>query len=274
MYNTKRLKAVVETCVSGSFDKNPPQAEERFDMATNKVVVEGASVTGPQWKELVRQIVDGELTNSQVQAIIERRSPFGDDALPDLDWSTVYEALGWTTVYGAFGMSAEYEEFAKANTSKFARPGLWTVPILKGITPNKVITAFRKLDVSVYLYTNDLDADVTKNDRDPNRDGSYVVIFKKTVEADPDQKDKSADMLKAEGVQGITLLERLLLELGYFLATRKHLDNENWTLCSGSRYSDGGVLSVCRDRDGRRLCVGWYNPGSHAANLRSRSVQQ
>jgi len=46
-------------------------------MATSKkVVVEGASVTGPQWKELVRQIVDGELTNLEVQAIIERRNPF------------------------------------------------------------------------------------------------------------------------------------------------------------------------------------------------------
>lgn len=45
-------------------------------MATSKAVVEGASVTGPQWKELVRQIVDGELTSSEVQAIIERRNPF------------------------------------------------------------------------------------------------------------------------------------------------------------------------------------------------------
>ena len=41
-----------------------------------KMIVEGASVPGPQWKELVRQVVDGELTGEQVQAILGRRNPF------------------------------------------------------------------------------------------------------------------------------------------------------------------------------------------------------
>lgn len=184
--------------------------------------------------------------------------------LPDLNWFKVYQTLG---------MEKEYPEFAKANEGQLSpHPGLWTIPVLKGVTPNKIMEAFRKLEVATYQYADDMDKEVTKNDRDPNRNGSYTVSFKKTVEADPDQKNKSADMLAGEGVKGITLLERLLLELGYFLATNKHLDVENITLCLGSRYSDGRVPAVNWYTDSRRLYVYWDGTDDRCDNLRARAA--
>ena len=65
--------------------------------------------------------------------------------------------------------------------------------------------------------------------------------FRKEVEADEVHKNKSANDLEKEGVKGITLRERLLLEIQYFKETGKHLDIKNITLCSGSRWSAGFV---------------------------------
>ena len=69
---------------------------------------------------------------------------------------------------------------------------------------------------------------------------------------------KAADDLMKERVAGITLLERLLFELGYFLATNRQLDVENGTLCSGSRDSDGDVASVDWSPACGKVCVVWY----------------
>ncbi len=234
-------------------------------MATNKVVVVGSSVTAGQMKDFWRQVDDGSISSHTLQAFLDHQNPFADrDALPDLDFAKVYEVLG---------MSAEYAEFVKANEAALAnKSGLWTVVALKGVTPNKVIAAFRKLEVGLSLYSDNLDTEVTKNDRDPNRDGSYVVRFKKTIEADEELKNLSADDLKKQNVKGNTLLERLLLELGYFLVTGQHLDVKNWTLCAGSRGSDGSVPDVRWNSDGRELSVSWYCPVHRSPRLRTRAA--
>jgi len=145
---------------------------------------------------------------------------------------------------------------------------LWIAPVLKGVTCNKVVACLRKLGVNVSTYVEDLDKDVSANDRDPNKTGSYAVAFRRTVEADDDNKSKSANDLVEAGHKGITLLERLLLELGYFLAIGQHLDVQNITLCTGSR--DSGVVPSVGWGGGLR--VSWCNPGDAYGFLRSRSV--
>lgn len=95
--------------------------------------------------------------------------------------------------------------------------------------------------------------------------------FKRNIEADEELKDKSADDLEKEGIQGITLRERLLMELQYFAETSKHLDIDNVTLCTGSRHSDGSVPSVGWRADDQWLCVFWDEPAYRAPNLRSRA---
>ena len=180
--------------------------------------------------------------------------------LPDIDWSKVYETLG---------MGKDYAVFKAANSGAKEDPGFWFVPCPMGVSANKVVEALRKLGVTVYVYVEDLDKDVTKNDRNPN-DGSYVVGFRRTVEADEENANKSANDLAKSGHKGTTLLERLLLELGYFLATGKHLDIEKVTLCAGSRCSVGSVPSA--DWSGGGFGVGWYSSDDRDGSLRSRSA--
>ncbi len=225
-------------------------------MATKTVVAE-SSVTASQLKDFFRQIDDGSINGIHVQAILEHRNPFGLDNIV-IDWKKVYETLGLLKV-----------DFS---TDGLNDPNYWVVPVFKGVTPNKVVQALRDLGVNVYLYTDDLNTGVPTNDRDPAKDGDYRVKFLKTVEADPELKRKSADTLTDERVKGITLLERLLLELGYFLATGNHLDVENVTLCNGSRGSGGDVPSVEWDADGRGVSVDWCFPSDSDPNLRARAV--
>ena len=90
------------------------------------------------------------------------------------------------------------------------------------------------------------------------------------IEADEELKNLSANDLKKKSIPGITFEERLLMELKYFKETDSHLDINNWTLCSGSRYSDGDVPEVCWDSDAREFHVFWYHPESSDSLLRSR----
>lgn len=149
------------------------------------------------------------------------------------------------------------------------RQDYWPIVIAKGMKLQQVFETLARC-FKVYKYTNEnLDAVVTENDR--NSKTSYVIWVKVNIEADEKFKNKSASDLKREGHIGITLLERLLLELFYFtLSKGRHLDRDNWTLCVGSRDSDGNVPRV--DWDGGRLRVDWYRTSLPHLFLRSRSV--
>lgn len=179
--------------------------------------------------------------------------------------------LPWSKVYDLLGMSEEYNSVI-ASLAITEQEGLWTVPVLKGVTCNKIIAGYKKAGVNVWAYDDDLDKYVTVNDRDPNRDGSYSVSFKTTVEADEENKNQSADQRRAEECKDITLLERLLMGLAYFLVTGKHLDVKNWTLCSGSRGSSDFVPDVGWDSYSRKVFVVWYDSGDRDDGLRARSV--
>jgi hypothetical protein len=122
----------------------------------------------------------------------------------------------------------------------------------------------KKFDVYSWYNNEKLDKDFppVKSDR----------YFKKNLEADEELKNKSANELEKMGVKGMTLRERLLMELAYFNETGQHLDIDNITLCSGSRYSDGDVPDVSWGVDHRGLCVGRYDPGTADDDLRARAV--
>ena len=92
--------------------------------------------------------------------------------------------------------------------------------------------------------------------------------FKANIEADEEHKNKSADGLEKEGIKGITLRERLLLELNYYSFTGKHLDIDKITLCTGSRDSGGYVPHVGWYDD--KLQVHWYYSGDAHDDLRVR----
>jgi len=230
-------------------------------MATQKVVVGGSYVTASQMKDFWRQVADGSLNGLHIQALLEHRDPFLVLMDPDSQlkrWQELYQEL--------FGIQFDIKSI-KIPEQKPGFNRLILVP--KGITLNHVVKICRiKFDMS--LYDENLDASVTHNDRVSTE--SYAIWVQDNVEADPELHDKSAIMLKEENHQGITLLERLLYELIYVTETGRHLDQENVTLCAGSRRSAGGVPSV-RGRSGvREVCVGWFLPGDRRSPLRSRAA--
>lgn len=144
--------------------------------------------------------------------------------------------------------------------------------IAQGLTISQVLKALKRY-MKVYLYKDDLsDKDIPTNDRDA-KNGSYAVRFRKRVEADQELKNYSANDLKENKVAGITLLERLVMELIYFEETDgKHLDIDNWTLCSGSRRSRGYVPYVRWRSDGGGLHVDWRSLDDADGRLRCRAV--
>lgn len=246
-------------------------------MSNDKVVVGGTSVTAAQMSEFWRQAAGGSITGAMLQSLLEHR------LLPDTSPAIFFLPL-WLRIWEKLGVKDAEAELKKLWLEP--TPGFWDVYVPQGATPNKVVAYLRSLGVSVNVYTDDLDAAVTHNDRDPSS-GSYRVRFRATIEADPEHKDKSADMLKEQGIKGITLLERLLLEvvhleflflgLAHFLVVgdesalnRHRLDANSATLCSGSRNPDGDVPSVDWCSGYREVYVYWFSPRDRSPGLCAR----
>lgn len=175
--------------------------------------------------------------------------------------------------YELLCMSREYQEAEASQSFDLTKDSsVWKLLMLKGVTPNKLVQAYKKAGVQMYLYADDLDKEVKENQRDPNRDDSYLVSFRRNVEADEGNKNQSANDRKEKNCQDITLAERLLLGLAYFLATGNHLDVKNWTLCTGSRSLHGFVPYVCWGAGRRKVCISWCHPDHRYDSSRSRSV--
>ena len=141
------------------------------------------------------------------------------------------------------------------------------IVVAQGLTPEKIVSVL-KGHMTVWKYADNLDT--VKSDR--KTDQPYAIWIRDRQEADEELKNKSANQLQQEGVNCITLEERLLYHLKYFLETGKHLDEKNWTLCAGSRDPDGGVPEVVWGPGGGVVGVGWCGPSVADSGLRARSV--
>ncbi len=141
---------------------------------------------------------------------------------------------------------------------------LWEVKDDGKLKTSEIVAEMRKLfKVCVYDEQN-LDGDFPKPEKETIR------YFRKNTEADPELSSKSADDLKGDGIKGINLRERLLLEISYFKETGKHLDEINATLCSGSRYPDGYVPRAYWYPGDGGVHVNASHPGDAYGFLRSR----
>ena len=237
-----------------------------------------------QMKDLISAVTQAfptDLSFDQATALLSEKKKLGDRIRTILsDESVVVKdnvtrTLTWQQAiqkaYALMGMEAEYAEFCKEQGVKEI-PGRWVIPMVKGLSCSKIIISLQKSGSGFWSYYDDLDKKVTHNDRDPNRDGSYICSFLAVMEADEENKGKSANQLKEEKHQGITLMERLLLGLIYFLMTGKHLDIKKITLCAGSRYDFGYVPSVDWGSDTCGVGVCCCRPSNCYDGLRSRSA--
>ncbi len=142
----------------------------------------------------------------------------------------------------------------------------WLIVVPNGMTSDKIIVKMRK-HMKVWVWDEKELKKVTSV-REPDK--AYAIWVRDRVEADEELRNKSADNLKSEGVNCITLPERLMLEFFYWWRTKEHLDVNNWTHCAGSRDSDGYVPYVSWDASGGGVCVHWSYGDYRNSDLRGR----
>jgi len=223
-------------------------------------------VTGDQYRiidrrmrEIKRQLdqdggspLDPEWVAGELQRIIDAS---GKVLTEITDWQQFYHDL--------FGLEIDLLGLSvPAKKKGFDR----LVIVAQGMTLQRLYDNCVKL-CPCWKWTDD-DLDKIVQSERTAKDGTYAVWFRDVVEADEELKNLSANDLKEKGIPGITLEERLLMELKYFKETGNHLDIKSWTLCSGSRYSVDGVPRV--DWGSVRLRVDWYRPDDASGYLRSR----
>jgi hypothetical protein len=146
--------------------------------------------------------------------------------------------------------------------------------IPQGLTPNGAVEIYRRLNIPIRLYTEDLDSalDWDKEERNP-KNGSYAICVRDRQEADEELKNLSAIQIAGKRIATETLSERLIHGAVYFLETGHHLDEYHTTFCCGSRRRwDGGVPVVNWSRPDNAILVSWYSPAHSYGLLRSREV--
>ncbi len=192
----------------------------------------------------------------------------GTDRLRDIDWLNVYAKLG---------MAMECEETLKSICApKFpvlTSEEIWVVPVVEGITCNNILLAFDRFGIGVDNRIGNIEKNVFDK-KCNSKNGSYLVGFRRRAEADEENSSLSGKELEADGHEGITLLERLLLGLGYLLSTwpDEHLDQKNVTLCTGSRLHDGSIPKVFYNPASKKIEISGVKPNISRGYLCSRSV--
>ncbi len=147
----------------------------------------------------------------------------------------------------------------------------WRLLIIVDLLLEQLYAKMKELFPCWRWTDEDLDRIINWNERDA-KNGPYAIWVKDIVEADEELKSYSANKIKEMSVTTETLAERFVHELKFFHETGKHLDVINWTLCTGSRYSDGYVPGVDFRPGSGLVSVDWCLPSSAFPDLRSRRV--
>jgi len=216
------------------------------------------------WASVCKLVLDGKRAAEEVcsvlQAVVDGRQLV--EAQP-----TLHDMVsGWVNFYKeVFGLDLNFSEVQIPER----KPGFDRLIIVaQGMTPQRLFNKCKELFTSWKYTDKDLD-EFVKSVRTAEN-GTYAIWVRERVDADKENKNLSANQLKERGDEGITLEERMLYELKFFNESGKHLDVASWTLCAGSRYSDGDV--PCVRLYGDKFKVYWSDSYYHSGSLRSRSV--
>lgn len=191
------------------------------------------------------------------RALIEKLSEEASHAFDPVFWTKFYQKyFGQTPDFTDLRIPPKQEGFNRL------------IVVARGLTANQIYEACEK-HFTCWRYTTDLNG--IENER-TNVDGPYAIWVRDRREADEENKNLSANDIRAKRMETETLPERLLHELLYFEETGDHLDHENYTLCAGSRYPDGHVPNVYWHPKYRKMYVYLYYPDIRYDELRARSV--
>lgn len=179
---------------------------------------------------------------------------------PLVDWKTLYKkCFGFDVDFTGLKIPEKKDGFDRL------------IIVAKGVSPNRAYKACEKL-FPCYRYSDDLNgATEGRNDREANQ--HYAIWVRDNAEAEKQNGNVSANTLKKRGGTYITLVERMLFEMKYFLETGEHMDtNETYTMCAGSRDSGGRVPYVYWRRSHGKVYVRWYGAGHQDSGMRAREV--
>lgn len=203
--------------------------------------------------EAVRRATSGKIRKA-VQSLL----PKGGYTIVIRQWEAFYQDV--------FGL---YVDFSGIAIPKAPDGFNRLIIVAQGITLNAAINACRDR-FPTWTYYDDLDSDVTKNDR-TNESGAYALWVRDRVEADEELANKSANDLASENIPCETLLERIIMGLDFFERTKGHLDINNVTLCAGSRDRGGRVPGADWGYGG--FCVSRCRSSDRDSRLRGRRVE-
>ena len=141
------------------------------------------------------------------------------------------------------------------------------IVVAKDLTPNRIFAVMKRL-FPIWRSVDDLDTITSVR----KTDAAYAIWCRDRVEADEEFVNKSACDLERGGVDRMTLEERLLLEIMYFILAGEHLDLKNWTLCAGSRCPGGAVPWVGWSPAHGGVSVDSAYPGSRYGGIRAREA--
>jgi len=144
--------------------------------------------------------------------------------------------------------------------------------IPKGLTIAAVVNAMRTKSITIVI-SDDADG-ALKGHNVREADHNYAVCFRDRQEADEELENCSFNKLKADGINSVTLMERLVYGFKFWSENEdgQHLDVFNVTVCAGSQYADGGVPDVHWNIDYRKVYVSWCHPDDARVHLRSRQA--
>jgi len=195
-------------------------------------------------KDFHRQIDDGSITLSQLKAFNDHINPFSPDNSLEA-WQKLYrEFFGIEVNFSALQIPTKKEGFDRL------------IVVAKRITPQIILKQCEKLFPCEIAKVDGINLEKVRSERTSKE--MYAVWFCNETEPDQELRGFSDKELKNRDVQGITLEERLLFELKYFIETGRHLDLGSVTLCTGSHQSNGNVAVVfCRRR---QVFIGTQSP--------------
>lgn len=185
-----------------------------------------------------------------------------------LDWRATYKELG--------GTDQQYDE-AIADLDTSEKAGSWAVLVLnlvrkegdkevRLVTPNRVRDVLNRIGAeanppfTAVSWYSDMDVEfaddpannIKRNDRNPYRDGSYVIDVEAALEP-PADACKSANWRKDRGLVDTTHLEDWLLELAVYTTVKKHINTKRWGKSGASRGSHGSVPCLRFHADRRKV---------------------
>jgi len=192
-------------------------------------------------RDLFRKFDDGSITLSQLKSFNDHVNPFSPDNSLEA-WQNLYRELFNIEVdFSALQIPAKKEGFDRL------------IVVAKGITPQIILDQCKKLFPYEISKTDGINLEKVRSERTSKK--MYAVWFQDETEPDQDLRGDSDNELKSMHIQGITLEERLLFELKYFIETSRHLDLGGVTLCTGSHDESRGNVAIvyCHDR---KLIIG------------------